>query len=190
MNKPTTDMAITFLAKIPMIVQTLYSIKGLKTWETREGGGFQFKLLRDGKPVATVTNEGNGGMFRYGWINPKPATVHALSYDDKELVFQGDAEEAALWDVCKALPPDKGDRWNTDMLMEELVTQYEVEKEVKRMLKMPTIVIEGAVLQFKKAPLNDALRHHVRKTYDGAIVLNDLPFTDAVAAYRAVTSVR
>ena len=38
-----------------------YSIKGLKTWETRDGGGYTCKLLLNGKAVAECEDGGYGG---------------------------------------------------------------------------------------------------------------------------------
>ena len=38
-----------------------YTLKGLKTWKSHDGGGWQAKLLADGKVVAQITNQGRGG---------------------------------------------------------------------------------------------------------------------------------
>ena len=38
-----------------------YTLKGLKTWKSHDGGGWQAKLLANGKVIAEVTDEGNGG---------------------------------------------------------------------------------------------------------------------------------
>lgn len=38
-----------------------FKIKGLKTWDTSDGGGYQFTLNVDGKKFAFVHNGGEGG---------------------------------------------------------------------------------------------------------------------------------
>lgn len=38
-----------------------FTIKGLKEWRTHDGGGYQFTLLLDGKKIAFIHNDGNGG---------------------------------------------------------------------------------------------------------------------------------
>ena len=40
-----------------------FTIKGFKTWNTDDGGGYQFNLYLDNKKFAYVHNDGNGGMI-------------------------------------------------------------------------------------------------------------------------------
>ena len=40
-----------------------FTIKGLKTWETYDGGGYQFNLYLDGKKFAWVDEQGHGGCM-------------------------------------------------------------------------------------------------------------------------------
>jgi hypothetical protein len=42
-----------------------YTLKGLKSWRGREGYGFQVKLVSDGKVIAEVTDDANGGPIRW-----------------------------------------------------------------------------------------------------------------------------
>lgn len=166
----------------------MYTIKSLKTWNTRDGGGFQCQLLRDGKKVAEVTNDGNGGCFQFDWFKPQAATVTSQLYDGKLYEYQGCVEEAQLWSVCRAVPPYEYHgtmmTTNPDMLVSDLVSELELEKQLKRWLKHPVVVEGGAVSQFKQSPLTDDLRAHIRKTYPEGVILNDLSFTEAMAIAR------
>ena len=40
-----------------------FQIKGFKSWNTDDGGGYQFNLYLDGKKFAYVHNDGNGGCI-------------------------------------------------------------------------------------------------------------------------------
>lgn len=88
-----------------------YSIKGLKTFSGMEGQGLNATLLRDGKPVAFVLDEGYGGEMRFDFRNPgqSPASYKATSTKQarkEEQAFQsfathwleecGDSEERKL----------------------------------------------------------------------------------------------
>ena len=44
--------------------QTKFTVKGLKTWNTDDGGGCQGYLLADGQKVAYFHDDGNGGEMR------------------------------------------------------------------------------------------------------------------------------
>jgi hypothetical protein len=41
------------------------TLKGIKTWQGREGEGYQANLLIDGKKAAFFTEDGNGGAMRW-----------------------------------------------------------------------------------------------------------------------------
>lgn len=44
-------------------------IKGLKTWSTNDGGGYQYNLYKDNKKIAFVHNDGNGGCLQIEWFD-------------------------------------------------------------------------------------------------------------------------
>ena len=46
-----------------------YEVKNLKTFNGRDGGGFEATLYKDGKRIATVFNDGCGGCTRYHFID-------------------------------------------------------------------------------------------------------------------------
>lgn len=168
----------------------MYSIRNLKTWDSREGGGFQVDLLRDGKAVAQVTNRGDGGAMDFRWSEGQPTVeVKALKYDGSELSYKGTDEEALLWAHCRTLPPyeEAGftGHMDPDMLVSNLVDDLELERQVKRWLKSgTTAVVDGEVLRWKMPPTRENI-DAVRKKHPSANVLNLLTVADAVKAARA-----
>jgi hypothetical protein len=52
-------------------MKSQFQIKGLKTWATRDGGGYQYNLYRDNKKVAFIHEEGNGGPLKTEWFDKK-----------------------------------------------------------------------------------------------------------------------
>ena len=45
-----------------------FTVVGLKTWNTDDGGGYQGKLAIGGKSVITFHNDGNGGEMQIDGI--------------------------------------------------------------------------------------------------------------------------
>jgi hypothetical protein len=48
-----------------------FTIKGFKTWNTDDGGGYQFNLYLDNKKFAYVHNDGNGGSIDLKFYDTK-----------------------------------------------------------------------------------------------------------------------
>jgi hypothetical protein len=48
-----------------------FTIKGFKTWNTDDGGGYQFNLYLDNKKFAYVHNDGNGGCIDLKFYDTK-----------------------------------------------------------------------------------------------------------------------
>lgn len=95
------------------------TIKNFKSWSTDEGGGYQFSLYNDKTKIAHVHNAGFGGCID-------------MHYEDASY-------EAMLDAYVATLPPityqeDKFD-CTIDLLMEELVSAYEVAKRMSRAAK-------------------------------------------------------
>lgn len=168
----------------------MYTATKLKTFMGMDCPGYNATLCRDGKPVAEVINDGSGGETMFHWLDAK-ARVEAtiIGYDDKPRQVTLTVEEAKLYAFVEALPPTefqgKPMRVSVDMYVEDLISDLEVEKAVKRALKHPTVLEGKAIFQWKKHPLDDKLRTYIRSKYPSGVILNDLPFADAVKAYKA-----
>lgn len=98
-------------------------IKGLKTWATNDGGGYQFTLYRDGKKCAFVHNDGNGGCLEYLWFD-----------SDSEDKIQSFVETLPDWESHGY----KG-KMSMDIFMEELINEYEMSKKIARLRKKSTL---------------------------------------------------
>ena len=92
-------------------------IKSLKTWFTPDGGGYHFNLYKDGKKIAFVFNEGNGGMLSITWDSCKEEVSEYVKSLPK--VTCGEYEIAMT----------------VDILMDELVSEHESEKNMARYRK-------------------------------------------------------
>jgi hypothetical protein len=114
-------------------------IKGLKTWATHDGGGYQFNLYEAGKKVLFVHNDGNGGC-----IDLEPL-------DSGEFLQRLNAH-------CESLPPrsmDYAGLPNTtipidaEIFLEELLTKYEQEKQIAKAKKKGIVfALHGKEKQF------------------------------------------
>jgi hypothetical protein len=100
-------------------------IKGLKTWATHDGGGYQFSLYEAGKKVLFVHNDGNGGCL------------------DLEPLDGGDFLQR-LNAHCKTLPPRSLDYLglknetlpvDIEIFLEELLSNYEQAKQITKAKK-------------------------------------------------------
>jgi hypothetical protein len=95
------------------------TIKNFKSWSTDDGGGYQFTLYDDKTKIAFVHNAGCGGCIDMTYVHPSYETL--LNYH------------------VASLPPityeeDKFD-CTIDLLMEELVSAYEVAKRMSKAAK-------------------------------------------------------
>lgn len=56
-----------------------YTVKGIKSWDAREGLGTQCNIYCGTKKVAQYTDDGNGGEPRYDWVS-KEAEEEAMKF--------------------------------------------------------------------------------------------------------------
>lgn len=97
------------------------SVKGLKTWDTHDGGGYQFTLVQAGAAIARVTNEGNGGML----------LIEAASKFGERVLTELRAFCATLpKDTTYGEPIDISD----EIYIEELVSDAEEQKRFNKIL--------------------------------------------------------
>ncbi len=161
----------------------MYTIKSLKTFMNRQPG-FNVTLLRDGKPVADVVNAGDGGCFRFNWMDPSPATVTARFHSGgNDHVYRGTVEEARLWEHVRTLPKIKVFELeldvDPDMFVEGLVQDLETERQLKRWLKAPVAIVGSKILRWKGV-MRPGVSAQIKLQHPNAIVLNDLPFEEAL----------
>ena len=93
-----------------------FQIKAFKTWNTYDGGGYQFNLYLDGKKFAYVHNDGNGGMIDMHFDNPTNAKI-----------WEEYVKSFGQW-VCLGEMID----YDTDIVIDKLVNEYEMGKMRKK----------------------------------------------------------
>ena len=135
-----------------------YSVKAVKSFQGREGYGFECTLYLDGKKIGTVTDTAGGGMVDF--------------YLDK-------GEEKKLDDFCLTLPKwgsefgDGKKEYDTDkdIYVTELVNRFEQDKKWKRACKKQTIfIVEGmekGKFYTQKTPFNELTKASIIKEFKG-----------------------
>lgn len=158
-----------------------YTIASVRTFRGMETEGFNAALFRDGRKLATLINEGNGGLTKFEWvergrlalINGRPATI----------------EEARLHEYASGLPEvpaGPGDdgaalRMDSGLFVELLVERTEEEKRFRKMLKARVVLLEGRKLfSMNVMPIERNLAV-ARQKYPEAQVLNVMPEAAALA---------
>ena len=116
-----------------------YEVKGVKTFRGMEGYGFNASLYRDGKKVALVIDEGNGGDYNFEWFDFKlprvEATINGL---DGELKVKVTPEESIFLQYVKE-NTDASDYEGADTVVARLVDKFEENKKLKQYCKKKTL---------------------------------------------------
>ena len=167
------------------LVSAGFGLKGLKTWRTPDGGGWQYTLLHLGSPVAVITEEGNGGALRIDWTNLRwddsifvPPNVTPAQ--EKKALAQGEKSRtarAALAQVTAAQPHVvtfegmKPMQVNEEMALSAILDLEEIRRLCKKKLAMR---LDGKVMTLNR-PYDAAMAAHVRAKWPAAIILNESP---------------
>ena len=139
-------------------------LKNIKhtAWASEETHCYQASLYVDGKPVATVSNDGHGGADRY--------------YDHPKCVYSGRSawcdKMQEVHEYFKSLPHTHSlEFWCADQVNDWLSA-----RELKKNLKKSYVYhfADGAGM----------FAHKLRPASTVAVVLNDMPFADALAIWK------
>ena len=106
-----------------------YTIANLKTWQGNEGEAFQCSLIKDGKKIGTVTDDGWGGCYQYRMSQVEEEAFSAFAKSQPSIPLFGDMAEFAGDSI----------EMDSDILMDELVSQYQQDKQFKRLCKTKTV---------------------------------------------------
>lgn len=104
-----------------------FTIKGLKTWTSREGGGYQFNLYRDGKKFAFVHQDGNGGPTEFQFADEE----HPNSRGEFRVEFKQYCASLPYWTGHDGKPRPK----DMDMAVAEMLDEHETQKQMARLRK-------------------------------------------------------
>ena len=154
-----------------------FDLKGFKTWEGRDGVGYQFTLTHEGVAVAQVTEHGNGGCLRVDWhgLTAGPAATPAQRKKAAAQAAQTGKALAALASILASLPDiDLGHgivvKANEDNVLGSLTEVVDLRKLVKR----KTVFAEGDKVYTMNTPYTAAVATLLAGKYPRAVVLNTL----------------
>ena len=177
----------------------MYQVKAVKTFYGHDGHGWECKLFRDGKRVALVVEDGYGGGLQFHWDDQSPdiprVECRNRNYDGNFNTFKGTPEEARLEAYVLDLPQidgpfeddDEKMYVSADVFVDDMVTEALYTKDVKKLLKKLAFVkTDGKIYHYKSD--NPQTRAVLAKRDPDAVILNDMPLTDAVAKYREVAN--
>jgi hypothetical protein len=114
-------------------------IKGLKTWATHDGGGYQFNLYEDGKKVLFVHNDGNGGCLDLEPLDGgeflKRLNAHCASLPARVLKYDG--------------LPEMTIEVSSETFLEDLLSDYEQAKQIAKAKKKGVVfTLNGNTKEF------------------------------------------
>lgn len=140
-----------------------YALKGVKSFEGREGYGYNAVLYKDGRKIATVLDEGNGGTTLIRWNDGNRS------------------KDVADFDAFLAtLPPDTSMPGHSlsvdaDLFLGRLVDAYGTLASLRRKVKKLVVFVEGGKLYTCKPRPGTALDAAVKAVgvkYPAATILN------------------
>ena len=171
------------------LVAAGFDIKGLKTWRSRDGGGYQYTLTHNGKAVATVTNDGNGGPTDIEWSSLTWDGNLAVGADATPAQVKKATAQAALSKAAKdaldafvaSLPPHQWCGKNLKVDAGWVASEMVNIAETRKSLRSKTIFrVDGTEYQIK-AVYDAKVAAYIKGKYPTATILNEDP-AYAVAA--------
>jgi len=148
-----------------------YSVKNVKSFQGREGYGFNCTLYRNGKKVGSCIDDASGGeMYPISW----------------ERNVDAEAEQKLLDEHITTIPKVKTDRdieltVNEGWFVTDLVTYFELQRDVRKMAKQcktktlfRTPEQNRGSYSIIPSPCDDRMREHIRKKYGDAEIFNDV----------------
>jgi hypothetical protein len=107
------------------ILASIWLVKGVKFMPGHDAPSMSCSLYRDGKRVATVWDDSWGGGFQYTWLKPV-----AKEFDTFCESFT----------VITEYSPE-GMTYNMDIVVDELVSHFEYQKQIKKICKNKTAYV-------------------------------------------------
>lgn len=152
-----------------------YAVKGVKQMEGRDGYMLNCSLYKDGKKVATVIDDGNGGCLDIHFLDYKAPRVEVsgINYMDEPFNYKGTPEEKAFQDYVNTLPTydtewSKNQHPDQEHVINEMVDEYENLKRFKRACKKKTLFrLKGDEDSYYtiKYPYCEKVRKHLETKY-------------------------
>lgn len=138
-----------------------YNLKGIKTWDTHDGGGIQLTLYVGNKKICGYTDDGHGGEAQFFPIHNK----------DLFDAFKEDVKSLPQWFCYDRMMDMSG-----DIVIEEILNDVLNKKRMAKLLKTKVIVElpDGKAIGYKVTPIwtRAKITAHIRKEHgDNCIIL-------------------
>lgn len=153
---------------------TVYSVKNVKSFQGREGYGFECSLYRDGKKIGTVTDTANGGCYDFYLKGNEDTLLNLYCLQLQAEAIEEDAEqwEKDLYPLGRFIDPET--------LVGRLVSEYENTQRLRRKCRTLTLF----TLHSDDAPNNmwvigmkcdDKMRKHLKDKHGDNLkeIIND-----------------
>lgn len=143
---------------------------------------FEATVYVDGKRAFTAHNDGHGGANYY----------YPLTGGNRDAIKSVEKYAATLPEIETTLPAIDGSdhcfsyQPDIDHLVNEAVEDFQIQKDVKRLLKKVAIFDDGKIYTFNIAG-EDAprVRNQIEKRHPTCIILNNEPLEEAVRLYKS-----
>ena len=148
-------------------------------WASEETHCYQAALYVDGKPVAIVSNDGHGGCDRvipHGTFRPQLHNYTDVGGDYRSVMSAVDAHFKSLpkTNPCDIFPD--GMEQTLEFWCADQINDWLSARELKKNLKKSYV--------FHFADGAGMFAHKLRPASTVAVVLNDLPFDEALAIWK------
>lgn len=148
-----------------------YTVKGVKSFRGNEGYGFNATLYKDGKAIAFVYDDANGGCYMYEW-------------KDK-------AAEQPLLELAKQKYPDMKFE-QMDAFVGSLIDDVLLEKDAAKLVKGKVAMLkDGKIYTVKPnggVVTPQFIELVVKKKNPTAKILNTAPLSEVVALLKSMTN--
>lgn len=147
-----------------------YTVKGVKSFRGNKGYGFNATLYKDGKAIAFVYDDANGGCYMYEW-------------KDK-------AAEQPLLELAKQKYPDMKFE-QMDAFVGSLIDDVLLEKDAAKLTKGKVAILKDGKIYTIKAPhgtVTPQFLELVAKKNPTAKVLNTAPLSEVVALLKSMSN--
>jgi hypothetical protein len=152
-------------------VVDVWSLGSVKMFNGRDGQGFSANLFLGATKVAEVVDEAHGGVYHFHWFDRAAHEKFAAYVKTQPAMQLGGGETVEADEDC---------------VVSRMVTDIQLEKEVKKLVKgIALVTLEGKLMTSKQA-FTPAMRADITKKFPGAVIINELSMKDAVARLRAI----
>ena len=170
-------------------VQAGFELKGLKTWDTHDGGGFQANIYFHGKKVGTVTDHGRGGPVDADWTGirwdgsiwtPPGLEGRKLATWNRNAKLAQAAK--AKMDEIVAATPKVITEWDKDgkgltvdegWILSDLSVFAELVKACNRKTCFRRLEDPQNTYSHINQKYDARMKGYIEKTYPGSVILNE-----------------